>query len=325
MPRSVGPDITLRNGLTMPTVGLGMWKVDREAAADQVFQAIKAGYRLFDCACDYGNEAQVGAGISRAIYEGLVTRSDLFITSKLWCTYHRREHVEPALRRTLSDLNLDYVDLYLVHFPIALKHVPMDQRYPPEWSYEVGGPVVPDNVPYQETWQAMEGVYDKGLAKNIGISNMPGALIYDVLSYARVKPAVLQIEMHPYLVREQLVDLAHSEGIAVTAYSSFGDTSYHEINMAPKGPEFMPLLKHNVVADIATRHGRSPAQVLLRWAVERGCAVIPKSSSPTRLRENLDLFDFALSAGDVKQISALDRNLRFNDPAKYAKRAIWAS
>ncbi|KAJ2440227.1 D-xylose reductase [Coemansia sp. RSA 2424] len=317
--------ITLRNGLTMPTVGLGMWKVSRDTTSEQVYQAIKAGYRLFDCACDYGNEPQVGAGISRAISDGLVTRGDLFITSKLWCTYHRREHVEPALQRTLNDLNLDYVDLYLVHFPIALKYVPMDQRYPPEWSFEVGGPVVPDNVPYQETWQAMEAVYDTGMAKNIGISNMPGALIYDVLSYARIKPAVLQIEVHPYLVREQLVALAHKEGIAVTAYSSFGDTSYHEINMAPRDAEFTPLLKHNVIAGIAAKHGKSPAQVLLRWAVERGCAVIPKSSNPVRLRENLDLFGFALSAEDVQKISALDRNLRINDPANYAQRAIWAS
>ncbi|KAJ2904492.1 D-xylose reductase [Coemansia aciculifera] len=309
----------------MPTVGLGMWKVGCDAAADQVYEAIKAGYRLFDCACDYGNESQIGQGISRALSDGLVTRSDLFITSKLWCTYHRHEHVEPALRRTLKDLGLDYVDLYLVHFPIALKYVPFEHRYPPEWSFEVGGPVIHDGVPYQETWQAMEELCNKGLAKSIGISNMPGALIYDVLSYARIKPAVLQIEVHPYLVREQLVSLAQAEGIAVTVYSSFGDTSYHEINMAPKGPEFTPLLTHQVVASVAARHGKSPAQVLLRWAIDRGCAVIPKSSNSARLRENLDLFDFELSPDDVKLISGLDRNMRFNDPANYANRAIWAS
>ncbi|KAJ1783941.1 D-xylose reductase [Coemansia sp. RSA 2399] len=317
--------ITLRNGLKMPTVGLGLWKISRDTAASQVYNAIKVGYRLFDGACDYGNEVEAGQGIKRAIDEGLVKRSDLFITSKLWCTYHAREHVKPAVQRTLSDLGLDYVDLYLVHFPIALKYVPFDVKYPPETDDGHGNQNTRELVPFQETWEAMEAVYAEGLAKNIGVSNMSGAIMYDLLSYAKVKPAVLQIELHPYLVRKQLVDLTQSEGIAITAYSSFGDASYYETGFKADDSSFKPLLQHDVIVDIAQKHGKTPAQVLLRWAVERGCAVIPKSSNNNRLRENLDIFSFALSADEIEKLNALDRKLIFNEPANWINTAIWAS
>ncbi|KAJ2385021.1 D-xylose reductase, partial [Coemansia sp. RSA 2559] len=180
-------------------------------------------------------------------------------------------------------------------------------------------------VPFQETWEGMEAVYAEGLAKNIGVSNMSGAIMYDLLSYAKVKPAVLQIELHPYLVRKQLVDLAQSEGIAITAYSSFGDASYYETGFKADDPSFKPLLKHDVIVDIAQKHGKTPAQVLLRWAVERGCAVIPKSSNNNRLRENLDIFSFALSADEIEKINALDRKLIFNEPANWINTAIWAN
>ncbi|KAJ1866314.1 D-xylose reductase, partial [Coemansia sp. RSA 486] len=286
---SASPFITLNTGAQMPTVGMGLWKISKDTVADQVYEAIKLGYRLFDSASDYGNEAEAGQGISRAIADQLVTRQELFITSKLWCTYHQRQHVKPALQRTLQDLNLDYVDLYLIHFPIALKHVPFETKYPAGWSLEENGPVISENTPYQETWEGMEELVMEGLAKNIGVSNLPGAMIYDVMTYAKIRPAVLQIELHPYLVRNELVDLAHKEGMAVTAYSSFGDASYREIGMVPEDQQVVPLLENKTVGEIAQRLGKSPAQVLLRWAVQRGCAVIPKSSSPKRLLENKDL------------------------------------
>ncbi|KAJ1942165.1 NAD(P)H-dependent D-xylose reductase (XR), partial [Kickxella alabastrina] len=174
--------IALNSGHKMPTVGMGLWKIPKSVCADQVYEAIKQGYRLLDGACDYANEKETGQGIRRAISEGLVTREDLFITSKLWCTYHAKEHVKPALQKTLGDLQLEYLDLYLVHFPIALKFVPFEERYPPEWSHQPGGPVIPANVPFRDTWEGMEALADDGLVKSIGISNMPGALIYDLLT-----------------------------------------------------------------------------------------------------------------------------------------------
>ncbi|KAJ1841645.1 D-xylose reductase [Coemansia sp. RSA 2703] len=314
----------LNSGHAMPVVGMGLWKVPRDSAEEQVYAAIKHGYRLLDCASDYANEQQVGQGITRALKDNLVKRQDLFVTTKLWCTNHHPDHVAPALCRSLADLHLDYVDLYLVHFPIALKYVPPETRYPPGWSTDglPDGPLEYARVPYQDTWRAMESLVDMGLARSIGVSNMSAALLYDVMAYARIPPAVLQIELHPYLSHVQLLDVAHEQGLRVTAYSSFGDTSYHEIGMA--SDQVVPLMHHEVIEEIAKKLGKTPAQVLLRWAVQRGCAVIPKSSNVGRMKENADL-EFEIPDQDMKSIAGLDRNLRFNDPATYAKRAIWAS
>lgn len=166
---------------------------------------MRAGYRHFDSAADYANEAETGEGLSQAIAEGLVTREELWVTSKLWNTFHNPEHVEEACRKTLSDLRLDYLDLYLIHFPIALEYVPIDVRYPPEWLHD---PDAPDPVmkrapvPLHETWMAMETLVQKGLVNRIGVCNYNTALIHDLMSYATIKPAMLQIEAHPYLTQE---------------------------------------------------------------------------------------------------------------------------
>ncbi|KAF9973303.1 NAD(P)H-dependent D-xylose reductase (XR) [Actinomortierella ambigua] len=308
--------LTLASGSKMPLLGLGVWKVANAIAADTVYNAIKAGYRLIDCASDYGNEVEVGQGIRRAISEGLVKREDLFVTSKLWNTCHAKEHVPQACRRTLDDLGLDYVDLYLIHFPISLKYVPFEERYPAEWgNFEL------DPVPMHETWGAMEELVRKGWVKNIGVSNFTAILLMDLLSYCKIRPAVLHIEIHPYLSNNEMIKYAQKEGLAVQAYSSFGPQSYLELGV---DTGIQLLFENDVLKRIGANHKKSVAQVILRWLVQKKVAVIPKSSNPVRLVENAQLFDFELTAEEMKDIEKLNKDFRMNDPAIYANIPIFA-
>ena len=306
----------------MPSVGLGLWKIEREQVAHVVRQAIQLGYRHLDSAADYGNELEVGHGIKQALDEGLCKRENLWITSKLWNTFHAAEHVEQACDKTLADLGVEYLDLYLIHFPISLQYVPIATRYPPEWIFdpEAQEPemkIAP--VPLLETWRAMEALVAKGKVKQIGVCNYNSALIHDLMAYAKIKPAVLQIESHPYLTQERLLRLAADYDIAVTTFSPLGSLSYVELEMARQEES---LLKQPVVLAAAERLNRSAAQVLLRWGVQRGVAIIPKTSRVTRLAENIALFDFELSSQEMQAISALNCNRRFNDPGLFCELAF---
>lgn len=306
----------------MPRQGYGLWKIPQENTADCVVEAVRAGYRHFDSAADYGNEAQTGEGLARAISEGLVTRDELWITSKLWNTFHAPEHVEMACRKTLADMQLDYLDLYLIHFPIALEFVPIESRYPPEWIFDpdAASPVMKRAaVPLHQTWMAMETLVSKGLVNRIGVCNYNSALIHDLMSYATIKPAMLQIESHPYLTQEKLIRLAGDYGIDVTAFSPLGAQSYFELNMAEQGESLLGAAPVMVAAEA---HGKSPAQVLLKWGVQRGTAVIPKTTKPDRMRENLDIDDFELSTVEMAAIGALNQNRRFNDPGVFTEAAF---
>jgi len=303
--------ITLkRTGQKMPVVGFGLWKVTRSSCADTVYNALKAGYRLLDGAGDYGNEKEAGEGLRRAIKDGIVKREDVFVTSKLWNTFHKYEHAKSIAKHQLELWGIDYFDLFLVHFPISLEYVDPAHRYPPEW-WGDDGKVHPNKVPLSETWKAMEELVDEGVAKNIGLSNTSGSLLLDVLRYARIEPQVLQVELHPYLTQQALVKLCKLLDIAITAYSSFGPQSYVELD-AHKGAA--SLLEHDTIGQIAKKHGKTPAQVLLRWAVQQGLAVIPKSNNHDRLVSNLEVTSFELTEEELKTISGLNINLRLNDP-----------
>jgi D-xylose reductase len=303
----------------LPAVGLGLWKVERPATAGLVERAIGLGYRHLDSASDYGNEAEAGEGIARALASGLCRREELWVTSKLWNTYHEPRHVRPALERSLRDLRLDHLDLYLVHFPIALEFVPFETRYPPGWFFDpdAAEPAMrAARVPLADTWAAMERLVDAGLVRRIGVCNYGVSLLRDLLAGARIPPAVLQVEMHPLLAQEKILRFCRESGIAVTAFSPLGAPSYVPLGMATAADS---LLAHPVVSGIAAAVGRTPAQVLLRWGVQRGTAVIPKTSRPERLAENLAVSDFTLSEADMAAISGLDAGRRFNDPGVFCE------
>ncbi|SPO02130.1 probable D-xylose reductase [Cephalotrichum gorgonifer] len=310
------PNIKLNSGAEMPQVGFGLWKVDNPVAADTVYNAIKAGYRLFDGACDYGNEVECGQGVARAIAEGIVKREELFIVSKLWNTFHDAERVEPIVKKQLADWGIDYFDLYIVHFPVALEWVDPAVRYPPGWHVDGKDKVSRSKATIQETWGAMEGLVKSGLAKNIGVSNFQAQLLYDLLRHATIPPATLQIEHHPYLVQEELIRLAKHEGIAVTAYSSFGSASFDVFGMK-QSVGLTPLLENPTIKSIAEKHGKEPSQILLRWATQRGLAVIPKTTRENVMALNLDCTSFDLSEEEIATISGLDKGLRFNQPPNY--------
>jgi D-xylose reductase len=243
-----------------------------------------------------------------------VKREELFIVSKLWNTFHDGDRVEPIVRKQLADWGIDYFDLYLIHFPVALEYVDPSVRYPPGWHYDGKSEIRPSKATIQETWTAMESLVDKGLSKSIGISNFQGQLIYDMLRYARIRPATLQIEHHPYLVQEELIKLAKREGIAVTAYSSFGPASFLEFNMK-HATAMTPLIEDEKIKAIAAKYNRPPSEILLRWATQRGLAIIPKTTREEIMKSNLRSVEFDLSQEDIDAISAFDRGIRFNQPS----------
>jgi D-xylose reductase len=293
----------------------GFWKVGKDICEEVAYAAILNGYRRLDCACDYGNEVEVGRGIKRAIKEGLVERKDLFLTSKLWNTYHKAEHVKLACQKSMNDLGVDYLDEYLIHFPISMEFIPFEQKYPPEWTNMDGKMVlVPNDM--CATWRAMEELVDQGLVRKIGVCNFSTQLLRQIISTCRIRPTTLQIEVHPHNSQEHLVRFAREAGIHVTAFSIFGASSYLELNMATEADL---LLTNPVVTQIAESHRKTPAQVLIRWAIQRNIFPLCKTCNSARMKENRQVTDFYLYKRDMLAINALNMNRRYNDPGAFCE------
>lgn len=272
---SIVPSFRLNNGIEIPSIGLGMWAIpDGKPAEEAVRHALDVGYRLFDTASLYGNEASLG----RALRDSGIPREEVFVTTKLWNSDHGLERALRAFDESLHRLGMEYVDIYLIHWPVQGLRL--------------------------QTWKALERIYREGMARAIGVSNYMVHHLEELLDSADVVPAVNQIELHPFNYRSRLdtVEFCQERGILVEAYSPL-----------TKGRK----LKDHSLARIADAHGRTPAQILLRWCFQHGFVSIPKSSNPDRLRENISIFDFSLSEADMEELDSFDEGLATSwDPTR---------
>jgi len=279
------PSIKLNNGVEIPAIGLGTWQSKPEEVVSAVSYALKeAGYRHIDCAWGYSNEKEVGQGIKQSG----VPRSEIFITSKLWGTYHSR--VEEALDETLANLGTDYLDLYLIHWPVPMNPKGNHPTFP---TLPNGLRDVDHSWKLSDTWKQMEAMVKKGKVKTIGISNFSIKKMDEILPTAEIIPAVNQLELHPYNPQHELLSYLHSKGIVPEAYSPLGSTN-------------SPLLKDDVVVRIAQKHSVQPSDVLLGWLVAHDIVALPKSVTPYRIASNMTGTISAVGKLDKEDIVELD-------------------
>ncbi|MBA3529079.1 MAG: aldo/keto reductase [Propionibacteriaceae bacterium] len=268
------PSVTLNDGHQIPQLGFGVWQVSAEDIIASVTKALEVGYRHIDTAAIYGNEE----GVGQAIADSRIAREELFITTKLWNSEHDRDRVVPAAQESLKKLGLDYVDLYLIHWP------------------------TPQKNNYLDAWLGLEDVQKQGLATSIGVSNFQEDHLRLIVARSSVVPAVNQIELHPTFTQTDLVRVNDELGIKTEAWSPLG-----------LGED----LNNETITSLAKSYGRTPAQIIIRWHLQEGRIVFPKSVTPSRIEENFNVLDFELSDEDMASIDALDRGNRIGgDPDK---------
>uniref|UniRef100_A0A5S6QNY5 Aldo_ket_red domain-containing protein n=1 Tax=Trichuris muris TaxID=70415 RepID=A0A5S6QNY5_TRIMR len=293
-------NVTLHNGVLMPLVGYGTWQAEGELLRSGLKKALEVGYRHIDTAFVYGNEDIVGDVLKQWFDSGSGKRDDVFVTTKLAMCYHRRSDVERSLKESLGKLKLDHVDLFLVHVPMALKFSDgktLDM---------VDDHCVPDNVDFLETWKGMEDVLKKGMTRAIGLSNFNIGQIQKVLDNCTIKPHNLQVECHLYWPQFELHEFCKKHNISFTAYSPIGSPGRRGHRLASIGVDFSKQhepLDDPLVKNVAIKHGKSPAHVLMRWLMQRDIIVIPKSTSPAHIVANFQLFDFQLSDAEMKSLN----------------------
>ncbi|MFV8282815.1 aldo/keto reductase [Christiangramia marina] len=293
--------LKFKNGDHMDAIGLGTWKSEKGEVANAVKIALSNGYRHIDCAATYGNEAEVGEAFAEVFGKGDIKREDVWVTSKLWNNAHKKEDVIPALKQTLKDLQLEYLDLYLIHWPVAFKpDVSFPEKAEDFLSLE--------EVPLIETWKEMIKAKEQGLVKHIGVSNFSIEKLEELMNDTDHLPEMNQVELHPYLQQNKLLEFCSRNGINVTGYSPLGSGDRSDEMKADDEPS---LLENPVINKIAKKHGASAGQILIKWSEQRGTAVIPKSTNEGRIKENLQSAGFQLDEDDLKQIADLDDHFRY--------------
>uniref|UniRef100_UPI00358F34F4 1,5-anhydro-D-fructose reductase-like isoform X2 n=1 Tax=Myxine glutinosa TaxID=7769 RepID=UPI00358F34F4 len=302
----------LNNGLSIPLLGLGTFveghavqhfnfaiPISAQSQSEQIKTAVEmaldAGYRHVDTAYLYFNEKVVGMAVRSRLERGDFTRKEIFITSKLWNTFHDPADVRATCLESLSNLGLSYLDLYLMHTPMGFQNIP-GEVFPHKDNI-----ILASNVDFIDTWKAMEKLVDEGLVKSIGVSNFNRSQVERLLSVARIKPVVNQVELHPYLAQQEMVKYCQSNGVVVTAHTPLG---------SPQPNVKEEILREPVIISIAEKNGKTAAQIILRYQVQRNIVVIPKSMNASRIVQNSQIFDFKLDEEEMQRIAALDRNWR---------------
>ncbi|MGB7087996.1 MAG: aldo/keto reductase [Phormidesmis sp.] len=298
---------TLNDGNVIPAFGLGTWKSPKGEVRAAVKAALQVGYTHIDAAWIYQNEQAVGQGIHDAIDGGAIAREEMFITSKLWNTFHRPEAVEKGCRETLAALGVEYLDLYLMHWPIAFRPDTPDHKAPEDF-------IPLSELPLSKTFEAMLKLRDRGLVKSVGVSNCSISTLKQIIAESGAVPAVNQVELHPYNPQNELLDYCQDQGIRLTAYSPLGSGDRPE---SMKQKDEPPLLENEAVKAIAQKEGLSTAQLLIAWAIDRGTVVIPKSTNAERIAENLAAATHSLSGEARSALDEIDIQYRYVSPSSW--------